>query len=61
MPARDGGLVLIDRGDYWQCGYVITKGTVDALKDGMELVRFAQRSLRSHLACGPLQGDPLLG
>lgn len=28
------GLVLIDRGDYWQCGYVITKGTVDALKDG---------------------------
>ena len=26
------GLVLIDRGDFWQCGYVIRKGSYDALK-----------------------------
>ncbi|KFI31066.1 hypothetical protein CN97_08485 [Haematobacter massiliensis] len=26
------GLVLIDRGDYWQCGYVIRKGSYDDLK-----------------------------
>jgi 2-polyprenyl-6-methoxyphenol hydroxylase-like FAD-dependent oxidoreductase len=25
-------LVLLDRGDYWQCAYVIGKGTFDALK-----------------------------
>jgi 2-polyprenyl-6-methoxyphenol hydroxylase-like FAD-dependent oxidoreductase len=25
-------LVLIDRGDYWQCAYVIAKGGLDALK-----------------------------
>lgn len=28
------GLVLIDRGDYWQCGYVIRKGSFDDLKAG---------------------------
>ncbi len=34
------GLVLIDRGDYWQCGYVITKGTVDTLKaEGLGALR----------------------
>lgn len=26
------GLVLIDRGDFWQCGYVIRKGSYDELK-----------------------------
>ncbi len=26
------GLVLIDRGDYWQCGYVIRKGSFEDLK-----------------------------
>ena len=26
------GLVLIDRGDYWQCGYVIRKGSHEELK-----------------------------
>ncbi|SMG22433.1 FAD-dependent oxidoreductase [Paracoccus sp. J56] len=26
------GLVLIDRGDFWQCGYVIRKGSFDDLK-----------------------------
>jgi 2-polyprenyl-6-methoxyphenol hydroxylase-like FAD-dependent oxidoreductase len=25
-------VVLLDRGDYWQCAYVIGKGTLDALK-----------------------------
>ena len=25
-------LVMIDRGDYWQCGFVIAKGTIDRLR-----------------------------
>ncbi len=25
-------MVLIDRGDYWQCGYVIAKGTADEIR-----------------------------
>jgi 2-polyprenyl-6-methoxyphenol hydroxylase-like FAD-dependent oxidoreductase len=29
---RGSILVLLDRGDYWQCAYVIAKGTADALK-----------------------------
>ena len=34
------GLVLIDRGDYWQCGYVLAKGTVDTLKaEGLSALR----------------------
>lgn len=28
------GLVLIDRGDYWQCGYVVRKGTFSEIKRG---------------------------
>jgi 2-polyprenyl-6-methoxyphenol hydroxylase-like FAD-dependent oxidoreductase len=30
----DGGkiMVTIDRGDYWQCGYVIPKGGIDAIR-----------------------------
>ena len=32
---RDGRiLALIDRGDYWQCAYVIPKGTFDSLRAG---------------------------
>jgi 2-polyprenyl-6-methoxyphenol hydroxylase-like FAD-dependent oxidoreductase len=40
-------LVLIDRGDYWQCGFVIPKGQFDEIKErGLaqfqnEIVRFA--------------------
>ncbi|MFU0506360.1 FAD-dependent oxidoreductase [Pseudaminobacter sp. NGMCC 1.201702] len=46
------GMVLIDRGDYWQCGYVITKGTVDALKhEGLEALR------RRLSAIAPLPSD----
>ncbi|MEG3133726.1 FAD-dependent oxidoreductase [Rouxiella sp. T17] len=26
------GFIMIDRGDYWQCGYSITKGSLDELK-----------------------------
>jgi len=26
------GLVMLNRGDYWQCGYIIPKGTLDGLK-----------------------------
>jgi 2-polyprenyl-6-methoxyphenol hydroxylase-like FAD-dependent oxidoreductase len=29
---RGSILVLLDRGDYWQCAYVIAKGTADSLK-----------------------------
>jgi 2-polyprenyl-6-methoxyphenol hydroxylase-like FAD-dependent oxidoreductase len=38
---RDGRiLALIDRGDYWQCAYVIPKGTLDALQAlGLEAFR----------------------
>jgi 2-polyprenyl-6-methoxyphenol hydroxylase-like FAD-dependent oxidoreductase len=33
-------LVLINRGEHWQCGYVISKGTADALrKSGLEQFR----------------------
>jgi len=31
---RGSILVLLDRGDYWQCAYVIAKGTADSLKRG---------------------------
>ena len=32
--------VMINRGDYWQCGYVIAKGSLDKLKArGLELFR----------------------
>jgi 2-polyprenyl-6-methoxyphenol hydroxylase-like FAD-dependent oxidoreductase len=32
--------VMIDRGDYWQCGYVIAKGSLDDLrKQGLEALR----------------------
>ncbi|KQO73712.1 FAD-dependent oxidoreductase [Rhizobium sp. Leaf262] len=34
------GFVLIDRGDYWQCGYVVRKGTFDVMKaKGLEAFR----------------------
>jgi 2-polyprenyl-6-methoxyphenol hydroxylase-like FAD-dependent oxidoreductase len=33
-------LVLIDRGSYWQCGYVISKGTLEAIRAaGIEAFR----------------------
>ncbi len=28
------GFVMIDRGDYWQCGYIVRKGTYADIKDG---------------------------
>jgi 2-polyprenyl-6-methoxyphenol hydroxylase-like FAD-dependent oxidoreductase len=28
------GFVMIDRGDYWQCGYIVRKGTYDDIKAG---------------------------
>jgi len=34
------GFVLIDRGDYWQCGYVIRKGTLAEIREkGIETFR----------------------
>ena len=33
-------LVMLDRGDYWQCGFVIPKGTIDRLRAaGLEAFR----------------------
>jgi 2-polyprenyl-6-methoxyphenol hydroxylase-like FAD-dependent oxidoreductase len=33
-------VALIDRGDYWQCGYVIAKGTADRIRErGLESFR----------------------
>jgi len=38
--AAGGFLVTIDRGDYWQCAYVIAKGQADAVKaNGLEAFR----------------------
>jgi len=40
-PLRAGRIfVLIDRGDYWQCAYVIPKGTIeDVRRAGLEAFR----------------------
>ncbi len=33
-------MVMLDRGDYWQCGFLIEKGKLDAMKvDGLEKFR----------------------
>ena len=40
------GFVMIDRGDYWQCGYVVRKGSFDDVKAG-GLDAFRWLSLRS--------------
>jgi 2-polyprenyl-6-methoxyphenol hydroxylase-like FAD-dependent oxidoreductase len=48
---RGSILVLLDRGDYWQCAYVIAKGTADALKTaGIEKFRARIAELMSFLA-----------
>lgn len=40
------GLVMIDRGDYWQCGFVVRKGSFDAHREkGLEAFRDAVRQL----------------
>ncbi|MCF6368808.1 FAD-dependent oxidoreductase [Rhizobium halophilum] len=40
------GLVLIDRGDYWQCGYVVRTGTFEELKTtGIEAFRQMVREI----------------
>lgn len=37
---RNHMLVLIDRGDYWQCAYLIAKGTAEAVRErGIEAFR----------------------
>jgi 2-polyprenyl-6-methoxyphenol hydroxylase-like FAD-dependent oxidoreductase len=49
---RDGRiLALIDRGDYWQCAYVIPKGTLETLKaEGIEAFRERIRATVPFLA-----------
>ncbi|HUN43027.1 MAG TPA: FAD-dependent oxidoreductase [Acetobacteraceae bacterium] len=42
-------LVTLDRGDYWQCGYVIAKGGFDSLRDrGIDALRESLVSLAPH-------------
>jgi 2-polyprenyl-6-methoxyphenol hydroxylase-like FAD-dependent oxidoreductase len=44
-------LVMIDRTDYWQCGFVIAKGTIDALRArGIEALRAEVASLAPFVA-----------
>ncbi len=45
-------MVMLDRGDYWQCAYVIPKGGIDRVKaDGIETFR------RCVLELSPFLGD----
>lgn len=49
----DAGRVLIqiDRGDYWQCAFIIRKGSFDAVrKGGLEALRAEIARLAPHLA-----------
>jgi len=44
-------LVGINRGDYWQCGFVIAKGTLEAVKaQGLDTIRAAIAQLAPFLA-----------
>jgi 2-polyprenyl-6-methoxyphenol hydroxylase-like FAD-dependent oxidoreductase len=44
-------LVQIDRGDYWQCAFVITKGSFDAVRErGLDALRAEIARLAPHLA-----------
>jgi len=44
-------LIFINRGDHWQCGYVIAKGSADALKGaGIAALRAKIRSARASSA-----------
>jgi 2-polyprenyl-6-methoxyphenol hydroxylase-like FAD-dependent oxidoreductase len=48
-------LVLIDRGDYWQCAFVIRKGTADAMEaHGIEDIRAAVAEAAPELDLGEL-------
>jgi 2-polyprenyl-6-methoxyphenol hydroxylase-like FAD-dependent oxidoreductase len=48
---RGSILVMLDRGDYWQCAYVIAKGAADALKAaGIETFRERIAKLMPFLA-----------
>jgi 2-polyprenyl-6-methoxyphenol hydroxylase-like FAD-dependent oxidoreductase len=50
------GLVLLNRGDYWQGGYIIPKGAIDALKrDGIELMRKRMAEVAPFLGDGRLE------
>jgi 2-polyprenyl-6-methoxyphenol hydroxylase-like FAD-dependent oxidoreductase len=43
-------MIMIDRGDYWQCGYVIAKGGTDALKaNGLPAFRESVQSMAPFL------------
>jgi 2-polyprenyl-6-methoxyphenol hydroxylase-like FAD-dependent oxidoreductase len=45
-------LVMIDRGDYWQCAFIIAKGTLDAWRArGIEALREAIATIAPTLRC----------
>ena len=53
--------VTLDRGDYWQCAYVIPKGGFDRLRaKGLEAFRAAIVEPQPGF-CRPRPGDRLLG
>ncbi|HLH98153.1 MAG TPA: FAD-dependent oxidoreductase [Xanthobacteraceae bacterium] len=49
-------LVAINRGDYWQCGYVIPKGSFDDLRRG-DIAQFRQRLAQSMPMFGERVGE----
>ena len=53
-------MVLIDRGEYWQCAYVIRKGTSEATRErGMEAFREdVSRCARPSSAIGSAKSPP---
>ena len=49
-------LALLDRGDYWQCAYVIAKGMADALRErGLDNFRADVAATAPFLAAGELK------
>jgi 2-polyprenyl-6-methoxyphenol hydroxylase-like FAD-dependent oxidoreductase len=45
------GLIMVDRGDYWQCAYLIKKGALDQLRQqDIDVLRRGVTSLLPHLA-----------
>ena len=49
-------LVTINRGDYWQCAFVIPKGTIDAMRaNGLPALQARVKTIVSFLAVDALQ------
>ena len=47
-------MIMLDRGDYWQCAYVIPKGGIEKVKaEGLEAFRDAFGKCRRFLPAAP--------